>query len=47
MVRADKGSLDVGGFVFVFHVVKCRVDGFLQNMFVISYKEVVKGQLFL
>ena len=47
MMRADECGLDVGGFVFVLHFLECRADGFLQCLFVISYKDVVKTQLFL
>lgn len=47
MVGADECSLDVGGFIFVFHFVECRADGLLQRLLVISDEHVIKAQLFL
>ena len=29
MIRADKRSLDIGGFVFVFHIVESRQNSLL------------------
>lgn len=47
MMRTDECGLDVGGFVFVFHVVEGRQNRLLQCLFVIGYKNVVNALLFL
>ena len=47
MMRTDECSLDIGGFVFVFHVVESRQNRHFQRLLVISDEHVIKAQLFL
>ena len=47
MMRTDECSLDIGGFVFVFHVVEGRQNCRLLRLLVISDEHVIKAQLFL
>lgn len=47
MMRTDECGLDVGGFVFVFHIVESRQNCFFQCLFVIGYKNVINALLFL
>ena len=46
-MRTDECSLDIGGFVFVFHVIESRQNRLLQRSLVISDEHVIKAQLFL
>ncbi len=46
-MRTDECSLDIGGFIFVFHVVEGRQKCRLQRLLVISDEHVIKAQLFL
>ena len=47
MMRTDECGLDVGGFVFVFHVIESHQNRLLQCLFVIGYKNVINALLFL
>ena len=47
MMRTDECGLDVGGFVFVFHVVEGRQNCRFQRFFIIGNKNVVNALLFL
>ena len=47
MMRTDECSLDICGFVFVFHVVEGRQNCHFQRFFVIGNKNVVNTLLFL
>lgn len=46
-MRTDECSLDIGGFVFVFHVIEGRQNCHFQRFFVIGNKNVVNALLFL
>ena len=47
MMRTDECSLDIGGFVFVFHVIESRQNCRFQRFFVIGYKNVTNALLLL
>lgn len=47
MMRTNECSLDVGGFVFVLHIVESRQNCRFQRFFVIGYKNVVNALFFL
>ena len=46
-MRTDECSLDIGSFVFVFHVVEGRQNRLLQRLLVIGNENVINALFFL
>ncbi len=42
MIGTDECGLDIGGFVFVLHIIECCTYGFFQRLLIIANKNIVK-----